>query len=216
MRILMLPVILALLLACGCGEQTTAEEGAAAETSQPSAQSHDQLPDLEGKSIVMIVAHRDFRDEELFQPKSIFEKAGAKVTVASSSLDPAKGMLGGTVTPDILLADVKATDYDAVVFVGGSGAKEYWDNRTAHMMARQAFESGSVVGAICIAPVILANAGLLDGRKATVWASEAGRLRTQGAEYTGRDVEADGRIITANGPEAAEKFGLAVASALAG
>jgi len=212
----MLPVILALLLACGCGEQTTAEEGAPAETSQPSAQSHDQLPDLEGKSIVMIVAHRDFRDEELFEPKSIFEKAGAKVTVASSSLDPAKGMLGATVTPDILLADVKATDYDAVVFVGGSGAKEYWDNRTAHMIARQAFENGSVVGAICIAPVILANAGLLDGRKATVWASDAGRLRAQGAEYTGRDVEADGRIITANGPEAAEKFGLAVASALAG
>ena len=205
MRILMLPVILALLLACGCGEQTTAEEGAPAETSQPSAQSHDQLPDLEGKSIVMIVAHRDFRDEELFEPKSIFEKAGAKVTVASSSLDPAKGMLGATVTPDILLADVKATDYDAVVFVGGSGAKEYWDNRTAHMIARQAFESD-----------ILANAGLLDGRKATVWASDAGRLRAQGAECTGRDVEADGRIITANGPEAAEKFGLAVASALAG
>jgi protease I len=116
----------------------------------------------------------------------------------------------------LLLADVKATNCDAVVFVGGRGAKEYWDNRTAHMIARQAFESGSVVGAICIVPVIFANAGLLDGRKATVWASEAGRLRAQGAEYTGREAEADGRIITANGPEAAEKFGIAVASALAG
>lgn len=116
----------------------------------------------------------------------------------------------------LLLADVKATNYDAVVFVGGRGAKEHWDNRTAHMIARQAFESGSVVGAICIAPVILANAGLRDGRKATVRASEAGRLRAQGAECTGREAEADGRIITANGPEAPEKFGIAVASALAG
>jgi len=216
MRIWMLHLVVALALACGCGQQTAAGEGAAADSGQSAASPQQQPPNLEGKAIVMIIGRRNFRDEELLKPKSIFEKAGAKVIVASSSLDPATGMLGATVKPDVLLKDVKPTEYDAVVFVGGTGAKEYWNNRTAHKAARQTFEDGRVVAAICIAPVILANAGLLDGRKATVWASEAGRLRAQGAEYTGRDVEVDGRIITANGPEAAEDFGRTIAAALAG
>jgi len=175
-----------------------------------------ELPDLEGRRVVMVIAHRDFRDEELLKPKALLEKAGARVAVASSSLEPATGALGAKVTPDVLLKDVDAGDYEAVVFIGGPGAKEYWDDRTAHALARAGVEQGKVVAAICIAPVTLANAGVLDGKKATVWRTEAGRLRAQGADYTGTDVEVEGRLITANGPEAAEDFGKAIAEALAG
>jgi protease I len=163
---------------------------------------------------VMIVAHRDFRDEELFTPRKILETAGAKVTVASSDIREASGMLGRTVKPDLLVKDINPDSYDALVFVGGPGAQEYWDDRKAHEIARRAAKGKKIVGAICIAPVTLANAGLLDGKRATVWRTEAGRLRAQGADYTGRDVEVDGNIITANGPEAAEKFGREIVAAL--
>ena len=70
-----------------------------------------------------------------------------------------------------------------------------------------AVEAGKLVGAICIAPRILSEAGILNGKKATVYSSEAGVLRANGAIYTGKDVEVDGKIVTASGPHAAEQFG---------
>ncbi|MGB9921105.1 MAG: DJ-1/PfpI family protein [Moorellales bacterium] len=171
---------------------------------------------LAGKRAVMIVAHRGFRDEELFEPKKAVEGRGARVVVASSSLEEARGMLGGTVKPDLLLKNVRAADYDAVIFVGGEGAGEYWDGPEAYRVAREALEQGKVLGAICLAPVTLANAGVLSGRKATVWPDEAARLEAAGAEYTGAPVEIDGRVVTASGPESAKEFGEAVARLLGG
>lgn len=169
---------------------------------------------LEGKRVVMIIAHQDFRDEELEEPTKLLEEQGAKVAVASSSMEQAQGMLGAQVLPDVLLENVKAADFDAVVFVGGKGASEYWNDAKAHQIAREASQNGKVLGAICLAPVTLANAGVLKGKKATVWESESSRLQKQGAHYTGAAVEVDGLIVTANGPEAAQEFGKALAAAL--
>ena len=172
------------------------------------------LPRIDGKKILMIIANKNFRDEELQGPQKIFIKQGAEVTIASSSLSTATGMLGAEAKPDILIDDVKVEDYDAIVFVGGSGASEYWNDSTAHKIAKEAVESNKILCAICIAPVTLANAGVLKGKSATVFSSEAGKLRTKGANYTGKDVEVDGNIITGNGPNAAKKFGEAIVKAL--
>ncbi|MBC7348303.1 MAG: DJ-1/PfpI family protein, partial [Clostridia bacterium] len=79
----------------------------------------------------------------------------------------------------------------------------------------EAAEQGKVLGAICLAPVTLANAGVLAGRKATVFSPEAKRLEAAGAKYTGAGVEIDGRIVTASGPENAKDFGEAIAALLA-
>lgn len=59
----------------------------------------------------MIVAARNFRDEEFQRPKEIWESQGAKVTIASSTLDLATGMLGARVKPDVLVKDIKANGY---------------------------------------------------------------------------------------------------------
>jgi len=175
-----------------------------------------ELPTITGKKVVMVIASRDFRDEELLKPKKIIEDAGGEVVVASSSLKTARGMKGATFKPEVLLKDVKPEDFDAVLFVGGSGASEYWNDAAAHSLAKAAAKNGKLVCAICIAPVTLANAGLLDGKKATVWKSEANAIKKKGATYTGAAVEIDGNIITADGPESSTKFGRAVVRALGG
>jgi len=216
MRGWMLLTMLVALVASGCGGETVGQQGGGASSPATEEGAETAIPDIDGKRIVMIVAHRDFRDEELFAPRTILEEAGGEVIVASSSLEPARGMLGGTVAPDVLVKDIDAADYDAVVFVGGTGAKEYWEDERAHAIARRAVEEGKVLAAICIAPVTLANAGVLRDKSATVWKSEAERLKAKGARYAGRDLEIDGRIITADGPESAEKFGRAIAEALSG
>jgi len=167
-----------------------------------------------GKKILMIIASQNFRDEELLIPKKLFEKEGYQVVIASSSLKPAKGMLGALVTPQILIDQVNVDDYDAIVFVGGVGAQEYFHNPVAHKIAREAVAKGKVLGAICLAPRILAEAGVLKGKKATVWQSEGKALEEKGAIYTGKPVEIDGKIVTGAGPFAAEEFAKAILNLL--
>lgn len=163
-----------------------------------------------GKRAVFIIAKDGFRDEELQEPKAVLEKGGVKVVLASSSSGTATGMLGGKVEVEKTIDEIDPQDYDAVVFIGGGGSSEYWDNPAAHSIAKRAYQQGKLVCAICIAPVTLANAGLLIGKKATVWSSEAGALKKAGAVYTAKPVEIDGNIITASGPTAAKEFGKAI------
>ncbi|MFQ6105498.1 MAG: DJ-1/PfpI family protein, partial [Candidatus Hydrothermarchaeaceae archaeon] len=158
------------------------------------------------KKVLMVVASQRFRDEELLEPKRVLEERGAKVVIASSSLEPATGMLGAQVSPEVLLGDAKAEDYDAVIFIGGGGAQEYWNDPIAHGLARETVDKNKVLAAICIAPVTLANAGLLAGKKVAVFSSEEDKVESKGAICAGGDVEVDGNIITGEGPQAAEKF----------
>jgi len=170
---------------------------------------------LEGKRVVMIIAHENFRDEEFQEPYDLLTRLGARVEIASTSLDEAKGMLGKRVRPTMLLEEVDPNHFDAVIFVGGSGAAGYFNDSRALGLARRAYEAGKVVAAICIAPVILANAGVLRGKRATVWNGDFVRkLEANGANYTGNSVEVDGKVITANGPRAARAFAEAIAKAL--
>lgn len=157
--------------------------------------------------IAMIIAFRDFRDAEYFIPKQIFENAGIKVITASTDLGVAIGADGGDTKTTVLIDDLIAENFDALVFICGPGMAKQLNNEKLQEIARQ----GKIVGAICIAPVILAKAGILQGKKATVWSSTMDKnaiktLKENGAIYEDKTVVADGNIVTANGPEAAEGF----------
>lgn len=178
-----------------------------------SNENDDSKGKLSGITILMIIAKSDFRDEELLVPKSVFEKEKAKVVIASTTRSEIKGMLGATVKPDILLNEVSVEDYDAVIFVGGSGSQQYFDDQSAHTVASDADEKGKILGAICLAPNILANAGVLKDKKCTCWGNP-NNLKDNGANYTGKSVEKDGKIITANGPAAAKEFAGTIIKAL--
>ena len=169
---------------------------------------------LAGKKVGLVIASEKFRDEEFKEPRNLLTQAGATVIVASSKLSEATGMLGMKVKPNILLRDLKPQGLSAVLFIGGVGASEYFQDHSAHLLAQKVLEQGGVVGAICIAPVTLARAGLLKGRRATVFESEKEELIKAGASYTGNPVETDGRIITGNGPAAAGQFAQAVVNLL--
>lgn len=208
-RVLLILSALVLMGAVSTGGGEKKEEAPVAK-----GQTAKQKEILGGKRVVMIIAPENFRDEELFEPTSILEDKGAEVKIASVSLDTATGMLGGKVRPDISISDIKLEDWDAVVLVGGSGASRYWEDSTIHAMLKEAVKQDKVVGAICIAPVTLANAGILRDRKATVYKTETKKLESKGVKCTGKDVQRDGNIITANGPGAATFFGTVLAQAL--
>lgn len=162
---------------------------------------------LTGKKVLMVIAKSKFRDEEYVIPRQVLENEGANIVVASSSRTISTGMLGLQVKPDVLLNEVKEAEYDGIVFVGGGGATEYFDNPVAHKLAQSFFTRGKLTSAICIAPATLANAGVLRGKNAACFPSSEVIIRAQGAVLTKENVVVDGNIVTAVGPEAAKNFG---------
>ncbi len=163
----------------------------------------------------MIIAPENFRDEELLHTREELESAEVKTTIASTKIGEVKGVLGAKVNSGIKLDQVNVDDYDGVVFVGGSGAEVYFNDKRAISIAGEAFSKDKKICAICIAPVILANAGVLEGKRATVFDGDYVRkIEGKGATYTGKPVEVDGNIITANGPAAAREFGRTIANEL--
>jgi len=161
------------------------------------------------KNILMVVAPIGFQDIEYGEPREEFEKAGINVKVASLKPGIAKGAFGHEVKIDFTLEEVNAEDFDAVLFVGGGGMVELVDNKDLQNLAKVFDKANKLVCAICIAPVILANAGILDGKKAT--SHESGKEKilntSSNVNYTGVTAEEDGNIITASGPAAARDFG---------
>ncbi|MFH1420795.1 MAG: DJ-1/PfpI family protein [Candidatus Aenigmatarchaeota archaeon] len=167
-------------------------------------------------SILMLIAPNNFRDEELLDPKKFFEKRGIKVTVVSTNIGEAAGMLGAKIMVDKIASDVSVDDYDAVVFVGGAGVEEYklYKDDNFLCIAREALKANKIVGAICLAPMILAAAGLLTGKRATAFSSSKEFLESRGAIYTGESIEQDGSIITADGPASVNLFASTIVECL--
>lgn len=170
------------------------------------------------KSVLFIIAHNGFQDNEFGIPRDLLKAKGHKIVVASSDASPASSALGGKVTPDITIDEAmnRVDEFDAVIFVGGGGAREYFDSPVAHQIARDA---NNIIAGICIAPLILANAGVLDGKKATIWNDKNGTqsklIESKGAVFVAMPVVVDGKLVTANGPSAAKEFGNRIAELLA-
>ncbi|MDR2437329.1 MAG: DJ-1/PfpI family protein [Endomicrobium sp.] len=166
------------------------------------------------KKNVFITAPEIFRDEEYYKPKEILEKAGTEVITASVKIGDLIGRFGYKTNSSILISDIVSTNFDAIVYVGGGGASIFFENKDALRLANEFFKQNKPVAAICIAGVILANSGILKGKKATVYVDGKEALLRGGADYTSASLEVDKNIITANGPDAAEDFGKAILNAL--
>jgi protease I len=172
---------------------------------------------LNGNRVLMIIAPEDFRDEELLEPKQLLTEAGAKVTVASTREGEATGMLGARIKPDAIVDTLKASDYHAVVIVGGMGSPTHlWHHNHVHKLLKETQSAGRVVGGICLSGAVLANAGVLAGKRATVYATDESiaALSAGKAQYVTDHVVHDGTVVTADGPEAASEFGRTLIHAL--
>jgi len=169
---------------------------------------------METSKILMVIAQKDFRDEEYLQPLTIFKEHGLRVMTASERKGECQGKLGAKVWADLAIEDVNQADFEAIVFVGGSGAANFVHQEEVLLLVKDFFADGKIVAAICIAPRILASAGILTGKKVTAFETEQADLAEKGAIFTGARVEIDSNIITADGPDSAEEFAEAILKAL--
>lgn len=165
---------------------------------------------METKKAIFVIAQNQFRDEELFVTQKILKDAGIKTQIACKTTQEAAGKLGGKASPDMSVYDINPEEIDALIFVGGGGCMEYYDDVRVLGIAKQVFYAGKIVAAICAAPSILVNAGILQGRHATSHESRMQHLKDMGTIFENKPVVEDGKIITASGPKAAKEFGEAL------
>lgn len=155
---------------------------------------------------ILFVAVPDFRDSELIVPKNILSDQGAELHIASLKKGDFVGNEGTTVTAEYSIDDIDPGLFDAVIFIGGPGMTKELENKDLQAFAKKAMDANNLTAAICIAPAMMGDAGVLKGKRATVFPTGRGYLIEGGAEYTGKAVEHDGKLITADGPQSATAF----------
>lgn len=159
--------------------------------------------------VLIVIAPEKFRDEEFTVPASVLQKAGIEYDIASTRRGSCTGMLGAKTIATLSLMEVDPASYDGILIVGGGGAQSYlWEDKVLGEMVKNFQASAKVVAAICLAPVVLARAGILKGKKATFFNSPISlkEMKAGGAVLVEKAVVSDSRIITANGPAAAKEF----------
>lgn len=184
--------------------------------SEPEPTQPKQEKPITPRSVVMIIAPKEFRDEEFKVPYDYLKNLGHNIQVASTDTTKATGMLNLTVKPDLLIENIDTLAFDALILVGGTGSAIYWDNPKVHQLLKYYARPSRVLASICIAPVSLARAGVLKDKEATVYKdrSTLDEFKKGGVKYVEKEVVISENIITASGPQASEKFAQAIAQAL--
>jgi len=155
-----------------------------------------------------------FEEIETVAPVDLLRRAGAEVILASVTGEPVvTGRCNIAIRADAALSEVAHQPFDLLLIPGGPGVKALRQDGRAADLARTYVQQGKPVAAICAAPTVLADAGLLAGRRFTAHASVQGELPQ--ALGTARVVE-DGLIITSRGAGTAVDFGLALVRRLFG
>jgi 4-methyl-5(b-hydroxyethyl)-thiazole monophosphate biosynthesis len=165
---------------------------------------------------VLIHFANGFEEVEAITPVDVLRRAGCEVvTVSVTGKTEVISRRGVAIRTDKLFEEMDYSSFDAIVLPGGQPGA---DNLNAHdglrKMIRDFNSKGKLLAAICAAPLVLGNAGVLKGKKVTCFpGTESAQF---GANYSGNLVEEDGNIITGKGPGAAMKFSLLLAEKLAG
>lgn len=156
-----------------------------------------------------------FEEIEAMSIIDILRRAGIEVVIAGLHDGPITSARGVKVIPDTTIDTIKAEDFDMIVLPGGQPGS---DNLNADQRVRnlivEFYTKGKLTGAICAAPYVLANAGILEGKKATSYPAYKDKIT--GAMYLEDNVVEDGNVITSRGPATAACFAFKIVERLKG
>ena len=160
---------------------------------------------------IAILSTNGFEQSELFQPKKALEAAGATVHVVSPEAGSIKGWKDGdwgdSVDVDVVLKDARHEDYDALVLPGGQINPDIL--RTipeAVSFVKSFFDAGKPLAAICHAPWLLIDAGIVRDLSLTSYKSIKMDVLNAGGKWEDRPVVVDKGVITSRNPDDLDAF----------
>jgi len=157
---------------------------------------------------VLVIVAEGFEEIEMIAPVDLLRRAGAEVTVAAIGANFHVTSRGGfTLHADTTLAQVAPQNFDCVFLPGGPGVKHLRTDPLVRATVVRHHEQDKWIAAICAAPTVLHDAGLLRGRRYTAHFSVANELPDILANER---VVRDGRIITSRGAGTALDLGFAL------
>ncbi|RKQ70946.1 protease I [Litorimonas taeanensis] len=161
------------------------------------------------KSKVLFLATNGFQEDELFSPREALMEAGATVELASLELDEISAGESDSrkIKPDMLVKDVSAKDYNALVIPGGLANPDTLRvNNEVKSLVREFAEDGKIIASICHGPWVLISSDLVKGREMTSYPTIKDDLVNAGANYVDKEVAVDNGIITSRSPNDLKAF----------
>jgi 4-methyl-5(b-hydroxyethyl)-thiazole monophosphate biosynthesis len=167
------------------------------------------------KNAVLLLAV-GFEEIEAISIVDTLRRAGIEVTIAGLQAGAIEGAHGVKVVPDTTIEQqIEVKKFDAVILPGGNpGYLNLGKDHRVLDAVKNAFELGKIVAAICAAPSVLAQAGILKGKQATIYPGMEHTLT--GAKHIDERVVVDGKLVTSQGPGTAVEFGVKLVEILAG
>ena len=166
------------------------------------------------KNAVLLLA-TGFEEIEAISIVDTLRRAGVEVTIAGLQAGAIEGAHGIKVVPDTTIGEIEIKKFDAVILPGGNpGYVNLGKDQRVLDAVKTAFELGKIVAAICAAPAVLAKAGILKGKKATIYPGMESTLT--GAKHINERVVVDGKLVTSQGPGTALEFGITLVELLVG
>ncbi len=158
------------------------------------------------KRSVLFIATDGVEQLELTEPWTALEQAGATLTLAAPKPGRIQAMnhheKGDTFEVNRTLADVSATDFDALVLPGGvANPDRLRMDQRAVALVKEFLEADKPVAAICHAPWLLVEADAVKGRTLTSWPSLQTDIRNAGGTWVDKQVVVDQKLITSRKPD---------------
>jgi 4-methyl-5(b-hydroxyethyl)-thiazole monophosphate biosynthesis len=166
---------------------------------------------------VLVPLAEGFEDIEAITLVDILRRAGVEVLTAGLAEGLVRGARGTRVQPDVQLDAVLARDFAMIALPGGMPGAENLrrDGRIIALLRRHA-AAGHYTTAICAAPIALAEAGVLAGKRATSYPGFVDALALPDVQYVDQPVVVDGKVVTSKGPGTAMDFALTLVTLLVG
>jgi 4-methyl-5(b-hydroxyethyl)-thiazole monophosphate biosynthesis len=164
---------------------------------------------------VAVLLADGFEEVEAMAIVDVLRRAEIGTVLAGLHAGPVISARKVRVLPDAAIDTIRVDDFDMVVLPGGQpGADNLNADPRVIGLIKDFYEKGKITAAICAAPYVLANAGVLAGKQVTSY--PAYRDRLGGGRYEEKTVVEDGTVLTSRGPGTALCFGLALVERLVG
>ncbi|MBF0111004.1 MAG: DJ-1/PfpI family protein [Magnetococcales bacterium] len=168
-------------------------------------------------SKVLVPLAEGFEELEAVTIIDILRRADIDVVIAGLREGPVRGSRRTVIVPDVVLDLVVDDGFDAIVLPGGMpGSQNLNDDPRIHRLLERLSREGRITAAICAAPLVLATAGLLRGRRGTSFPGAISRELMAGMDYQENAVIVDGTVVTSRGPGTAMDFSLTLVEMLMG